>query len=872
MCRLFVVIGLLAVAGCSSGKRGPADTDADTDFDVDIDGDADVVPDVAADEADEVDPGLSWTLDGDGVTVVVHADPFSLDVMDASGATVLEGLGAGAGDGYGAMAWTTGETSWASMLSPGYYDFDASLDPWCDDFVVTDATMSPSGMDLVLAPRDPATGEPDLDGVHAHVGVSLRRSTVRIDASVTDATPRAWAAAFSTTAGEAFMGFGERFTRTDQRGLDMYSWAEEGGMGQGEDAVPGPANPSPNGEAMTYYPVPFFISTRGYGFWLDSTWRNEFNLATDRDDAWRVWHIGTDLAFEVYLPLVADERPWPYHLIDLFTQATGRPMLPPAWTFGPRRRINHDDVQGAVSEIQAMRDLDLAITAADDAVHLLPRGSHVGRETVLAEWVSGAATLGYRVNCYVNPYLSTAADSNIRETYLDGLDRGYYIQGASGSPEEVFLVSGGLVSVNTVDFTNPDATAWYGTLLDWASAMGYSGFMYDFGEYVQPGSVSSTGLSGEQYHNLFLALYMKAVHDHMQAGPLANDWLAFARSGYTGASAHVPMVWSGDPNASFDPADGLPSMVRAGVNIGISGVPHWGGDINGFHCMIDGDEAADEELLVRWIQQGSMCSNMQDQDSCAGLTGGVKASIFDSAAAQEAWRTYARLHTRLFPYFYTLAHEATATGAPVMRHVFLENPDRPDLAGVDDAYYLGPALLVAPVVERGAVTRTVDLPAGHWLDFTDHEVVEGGATVVLDAPLAKLPLLLRDGHPIVLLDPTIDTLAQETSDEVVGPTDVAGVYDVVAFVSTDVGHASCALHDGDTFSFFWTGGFAPPAGYTPASSEADLASCALCYLVDDLGSGLVRVRITGPASDLTAGGLSVFTSSDRTLRLDLFLF
>lgn len=97
-----------------------------------------------------------------------------------------------------------------------------------------------------------------------------------------------------------------------------------------------PHRPSPNGESMTYYPVPFLLSTEGYGFWLDSTFRNEFNLATDR------------------------------------------PMLPPPWAFGPRRRINHDDSQGSVPEIQAMRDLDLAITAADDAVRFLPAGSHVG--------------------------------------------------------------------------------------------------------------------------------------------------------------------------------------------------------------------------------------------------------------------------------------------------------------------------------------------------------------------------------------------------------------------------------------------------------------------------------------------------------------
>jgi alpha-glucosidase (family GH31 glycosyl hydrolase) len=133
---------------------------------------------------------------------------------------------------------------------------------------------------------------------------------------------------------------------------------------------------------MAYYPVPFFVSTKGYGFWLDTTWRSQFEFATggdERDDAWRVWHVGPKLAYEIYTPIPDDPRPWPYHVIDGFTAATGRPMVPPAWAYGPRRRMGPGDMQNGVTEDRAMRDLDLAITAVDDALHFYPNGSHVGR-------------------------------------------------------------------------------------------------------------------------------------------------------------------------------------------------------------------------------------------------------------------------------------------------------------------------------------------------------------------------------------------------------------------------------------------------------------------------------------------------------------
>jgi hypothetical protein len=259
-----------------------------------------------------------------------------------------------------------------------------------------------------------------------------------------------------------------------------------------------------------------------------------------------------------------------------------------------------------------------------------------------------------------------------------------------------------------------------------------------------------------------------------------------------------------------------------------------------------------------------MSSNMQDQNACSGaLDTGVKASIWNSVDAQHAWSEYGRLHTRLFPYLYSLAHEAHATGAPTMRHLFLEHADDPQLASVDDEYYFGPALLVAPVVHRDARSRDVRFPPGRFFDWRDGRLYEGGQTVTIDAPLDKLPLFLRDGYLVPLLDPTIDTLDDtETSPDVIGPGDVADAFDVVGLLSHAAGATGGAVNpatlhrwDRSNLAAHWRGSF------------------TACYRTDPVAgaANATRVRIGTTAANVTAGGLELSYDGTRGIRWDLDL-
>jgi alpha-glucosidase (family GH31 glycosyl hydrolase) len=774
------------------------------------------------------------TMQSADMTVEISTKPYGLTVLDATGKVVVQ---------RGTLGWTSGNFEIGKALYNGYYFFTPNFDPWRENLRVVAATQKAGEIDVTLH------GSDDECITVTHV---IRAGALRVEAHRAGTAPRAWEIGFASPADEGFLGLGERYDQVDHRGLAVYNFPEEGGLTTGESVLPGPNNPMPNGGTMTYYPVPFMFSTEGYGFWLDTTYFNQFELATESPDAWRTWEVGPTLAFEIYVPIAGDTRPWPLQVLDTFTAATGRPMIPPDWSFGPRRRIDRQNLVDGVPELQAMRDQGLAITAADDTLHFLPNGDDLGNEATLSAWVQSGIDLGYKMICYFNPYFSSDPTSPLASVTAQGLAGDYFLHAADGTPGTVTLISGQPLTVYTMDPTNPDAVAWFTSQFQRAFALGYSGWMYDFGEYVQGTWTSHDGQSADSLHDAFPVLYDKAAHDALeQLRP--GDWYYFSRSGYTGAQQYAPMTWSGDPDASFGLAEGLPAQVRAAITLSMSGVAHVGSDIGGFKCQNNGPDTANGELIARWIEAGSMSSDMHDENACSG--GGTKATIWTSTDAQTAWKTYAKLHTRLGPYMSALAAHAHATGAPLVMSAWLVHPERRALATVDSAFYFGPSLYAIPAVTRGATTVTTTLPPGEYVDWRDGTLYDGDTSATVPAPLTELPLLLVDGGLIPMLDPTIDTLAVESSSTVIGPTDVAGVYDVVGALSHATGSATFTLADGGTLAAMYDG--------SPIA-------CTGCT-VTRLGPRVQRVQVTA-TTDVAAGGLTLHASGiSRSLRWDVYV-
>ena len=143
-------------------------------------------------------------------------------------------------------------------------------------------------------------------------------------------------------------------------------------------------------------------------------------------------------------------------------------------------------------------------------------------------------------------------------------------------------------------------------------------------------------------------------------------------------------------------------------------------------------------------------------------------------------------------------------------------------------------------------------------------------TVTLPAPLDKLPLLLRENQLVPMLDASIETLAEASAPTVVGPTDVADVYDVVGRVTAG-GVARFTLWDGDSFEARLSGPLTASAGLSAASDAAALASCDGCYRIEELPGGVVRLRASARSGSIAAGGLALSGQSRRRIRWDIYL-
>ena len=788
---------------------------------------ASVLVGAACDDEDDAPPPVD--LRAGDVAVHVALQPFEIKILDGKGREVLRTL-TGADQKYGAPAATRDDGVDGIKVIPGWDGFTSEERDW--EHGVNGRVVS---QDASSASFELGAGS---GAIRIDIAIDGPRVRIKTNAALTSAEPAdAWNRAslsFVLRDDEHFFGLGERYATVDHRGHSLYSWSEEGGAGKGEKVPADEQNPFPNGPSMTYFPVPFFHSSAGYAVHLATTYRTFTHFGNERKDGWRI--VADTPSFETVVYVHED----PLASLDDFTRDTGRPFIPAPWVFGPRRRVSFDHMVNGVEEYKALRTAKVPTTGLDDAVHFLPARSELGREAVLAEWVKNAHAYGYKVMAYNNPYISISKPEAAQDLAY-GKERGYFALTPEGTIGETFFISGSAQTLATIDLTKPEAVAWFQDLLRRTLALGYDGWMHDFGEYVRRPWRFGDGRNGEAVHNEFSVLSAKAAHD-LLTKERPNDFLFFVRSGYTGTQQYVPAVWGGDPEATFDETQGLPAMLRGGLNLGLVGVPLWGSDVTGFKCITP--FPYDKEMYLRWAEVGAVSPIMMEQNACANpLERKTKWKLWDDQETIDVYGEMARLHTRLQPYFEVLARQANATGIPIMRHPFLLHPREPEVWKVDSAFYLGPSLYAAPVVERGVTVKDTWLPPGRWVDLTDKIVFEGGKRVSIPAPLAKLPLLLEDGGIVPLLDPSIETLAPATEPGIVTPEQVKDRLDVIVALSAGQ-EAKIVLVDGTELVAKRPGGSAA-SGLLEVAPDA-LATCEDgCFAKTD-ENGIARLRVTTP--------------------------
>ncbi|HHH29028.1 MAG TPA: glycoside hydrolase family 31 protein [Polyangiaceae bacterium] len=587
---------------------------------------------------------------------------------------------------------------------------------------------------------------------------------------------------------EGFYGLGEYFDSVDHRGKVRAMQIEADGSIE-----------SSYNEA--HVPVPLLVGTRGWGLFVESPYPGAFSVAVDdpeRIDA----TFGTGPASDLGVPFHLFGAGHPLDVTRHYYEVTGYPKLPARWALGPWvwRDENEDQAQ-VESDLDTIRDLDLATTGMwIDRPYASAVNAFDFEPTQFPDpdaMIAKMHALGFRTALWHTPYLDEEAPATAA-LVAEAEAEGYY------PPQSAVDLNGW---GTLIDFTNAEAKAWWQAKIDTYVDRGVEGFKLDYGEDVLNGLffertpwVFADGSDERTMHSQWQRLYHETYASRLDQ---SEGYFLLCRAGTYGDQTNGVIIWPGDLDANFakhrDMVDeggdsyvavgGLPASVIAGLGLGPSGYPFYGADTGGYR-----HSPTDKEVFMRWFEQTALSTVMQIGTSANDVAWELGGDNGFDQELLDSYRVYTRLHLRLFPYLWTYAERLAEDGRPIQRALGLAHPE----LGLhpDDIYLLGDALLVAPVVERGATDKVVSFPEGRWVHWFTGEVFEGPTTATVDAPLGRLPLFLADDGVVPMLRPTIDTLAPTTE-----PARVDSYDDDVGVLWVRMvarGTASFTLFDGGT--------------------------------------------------------------------------
>ncbi|SEF14724.1 TIM-barrel domain-containing protein [Streptomyces sp. Ag109_O5-10] len=441
----------------------------------------------------------------------------------------------------------------------------------------------------------------------------------------------------------------------------------------------------------------------------------------------------------------------PARVLHTWASLTGAPALPPAWALGHHHARwgfgSEQEVRRIVAGYQE-RGLPL------DAVHL-DIDHYDGHQvfTVDQERFPKLSTLaeelrrdGIRLVSIVDPAVKAEPGNPV---YDSGTAVDAFVRDPSGRTVEGVVWPGEAVFP---DFTDARVRAWWGGLYEERLALGFAGFWHDmneptsftaFGESTLPRSarhaLEGRGGDHREAHNVYALCMARAAYEGLRGLVPGERPFLFSRSGWAGVQRYGG-TWSGDVATGWP---GLRASLSLVLGLGLCGVPYSGPDVGGY------DGSPSPELFLRWFQLGAYLPLFRTHASIGA--GRREPWEFGSEVLEHA-RVALVERRRLLPYFMTLAQLARRTGAPYVRPVWWGAPEDRALRDCEDAFLLGDALLVAPVLDPGADRRAVQLPRGRWYDTVTEQAYEGPGQVLVDAPLSRIPVLARAGAVLPVRD------------------------------------------------------------------------------------------------------------------------
>jgi alpha-glucosidase (family GH31 glycosyl hydrolase) len=498
----------------------------------------------------------------------------------------------------------------------------------------------------------------------------------------------------------------------------------------------------PNGDEAAYYAQSSFVSSAGYGFLLDRDGLSDWRLGSDRASAWRVQAAGRRIDYMV-APGGAPRA------MGTLTAITGRHRVPPAWALGPafdrevRFPIDPPD-QYAQEVAQDLRDFDRYRLPLDsyriEGWQFLPR-------PVLRNFIGQLRSRDIHPMLYFRAFVGLdTIGTDDPAAFTEALSKGYVATRADGSPY-VFTTNFSRPGA-IIDFTDPAAVRWWQGRIRAALNLGADGFMQDFGEQVQADMHFHNGATGATMHNRLPVLFHRATRRAVEAFERDHpkrEIFFFTRAGYSGtpgSAAYENANFPGDETTDWSHSGGLGSLTTDMLNRSIGGAYGFTADIGGYYDAGPYEIPTSKELFLRWAQWAALSPHFRLHGA---LLAGTHTPWSYDAETVRLYNSLSRLHRRAAPLILRLWRAARRTGIPVTRPLWLAQPGSAAAARQDQEWLLGPNLLVAPVVQKGARARTVFFPRGCWRRAGGVRRHRGPSSARVSATLSQLPYFVRCG-------------------------------------------------------------------------------------------------------------------------------
>ena len=529
---------------------------------------------------------------------------------------------------------------------------------------------------------------------------------------------------FQCSPGECFAGTGERFRKMDLSGQTFQLKNQDA---QGVN------------NRRCYKNIPFFLSSRMYGAFYHTSDYCKLSLA---DHSTRSVQFLCDRAtLDVFL--VGGRTP--EEVLRGYRMLTGFPQMPPLWSFGIwMSRMTYFSAEEVEDICQRLRREHFPC----DVIHL---DTGWFRTDWLCEWkfnperfpdpegfIQRLASQGFKVSLWQLPYVAKGAeqlDEAREHRYIAPLRKEQATEGSNFSA---------LDYAGTIDFTNPDATAWYQGLLRRLLKMGVKCIKTDFGENIHM-DADYHAMSPERLNNLYALLYQRAAYEVTRE--VTGEGVIWARAAWAGCQRY-PLHWGGDSASTWD---GMAGSLKGGLHLGLSGFAFWSHDVPGFHSVPDFmNSPLDPQVYVRWTQMGVFTSHLRYHGTCKREPWHYP----DIAPIVKKWWKF---RYRLIPYIVEQARKACAGGMPMVQALLIRHPYDRQCWYVDDEYYFGRDFLVCPVMDAKG-RRDIYLPEGMWVEFFTGERWDGGRWYErVETPLERMPVFVRPGAIIPLYPDDVDS-------------------------------------------------------------------------------------------------------------------